>query len=242
MNTNGVNGPESHWVHPNEQERSRAGEKEKPTYAPPPGAPPTSGSSSSTPAYNSDNKNGNDYNNSNGQQSSASPAPYSQSSGSGVNERDGKKGGFLGKIFGGNKNNNNSYPGQQGGGYGRPQQMYGGGGMGGGYQQGEWCGEEGRAFREKACFILYSRYHNREDFEITDMCSALNMHLLSVFFQDTANNQCTVNSKCIPNKECIHNKECTLNNKECTVVSSMVVKAVVWVQVVLLLLVWVVVY
>merc|ERR1712093_939363 len=42
VNPHGANGPESHWIHPNEQERQA--KQSSNNYAPPSGAPPSSGS------------------------------------------------------------------------------------------------------------------------------------------------------------------------------------------------------
>ena len=86
VNTNGVGGAESHWVHPNETERQNA--KSTQSYAPPPGAPPTGNSDSKTPAYNAPPAA------SPGIGASSSPAPQSQY------DRDSgaKKGGLFGKL------------------------------------------------------------------------------------------------------------------------------------------------
>jgi hypothetical protein len=127
VNQHGANGPESHWVHPNETERQNA--KSAQTYAPPPGAPPTS--DSKTPAYNAP--------------PAASPGIGGSSSytSQNQNERDSgaKKGGFFGKL----KEKLNAPPSQgynQGYGQQRPygqqgygQQGYGHQGMGMGYGQ-----------------------------------------------------------------------------------------------------------
>jgi hypothetical protein len=80
VNQYGANGPESHWVHPNEQERSKASEKQPASYAPPSGPPP--GSHGAV--------------NGGGSASSAPQQGYASS-----NNSDGKKGGggFLGKLL-----------------------------------------------------------------------------------------------------------------------------------------------
>lgn len=107
VNTNGANGPESHWIHPNEQERQKAPQSEKAqSYAPPTGAPPSNGSGTSLPSPG-------------GQPSSSYNAQQQQQS-MNNDQREGKKG-FLGKLF-----NNSNKPSQQQ--QYRPQQGYGGGG------------------------------------------------------------------------------------------------------------------
>merc|ERR1712093_406705 len=110
VNPHGANGPESHWIHPNEQERQA--KQSSNNYAPPSGAPPSSGSQ-----YGSDSKiGGGDAQrvSSNGGSSS-----YNQS------QPQKKSGG----LFGGIKDKLKAAQQQSGGQsqYGRPQQGYGGG-------------------------------------------------------------------------------------------------------------------
>lgn len=177
VNPHGANGlPESHWVHPNEQERQKAPQNEKgQSYAPPSGPPPPMNGSPSTPGLGSSSS----YNQQQQQQSSS----YNDERNSG------KKGGFLGKLLGGGNKHSSSHQQQQ---Y-RPQQqqMYGGGG----YGQREYI---------FCLYRIYSKLSwNAEDLYFLCISVILQKATPSKWVVIPSNRACTDSN--IPSRACTHN-------------------------------------